>query len=127
MDREHRYNVWKDEVAPRLVEPSDADMGFALDDFPEGRANLVSEWRLADGSTAIVARSRALIPSGVIRAHWRRARHLSFDYATCSIPSGSPTHECRRSSQTDLVGAGKDGSANAPTGMATTPGDASVV
>jgi hypothetical protein len=55
VDREHRYNVWKDEVAPRLVEPSDADMGFALDDFPEGRAYLVSEWRLADGSTAIVA------------------------------------------------------------------------
>jgi hypothetical protein len=50
-----------------------------------------------------------------------------FDYAMCSIPSGRPTQECRRSSQTDRVGATKDGSANAPTGTATIPGDASVV
>src|SRR5438552_14765106 len=43
------------------------------------------------------------------------------------MSSGSRSHECRRSSQTDLVGAGKEGSANAPTGTATTPGEASVV
>ena len=36
----------------------------------------------------------------------------------CSIPSGRPTHECMRSSHTDLRGAGKFGSANAPTGKA---------
>jgi hypothetical protein len=43
------------------------------------------------------------------------------------MSSGSRSHECCRSSQTDVVGAGNEGSANAPTGTATTPGMASVV
>jgi hypothetical protein len=36
----------------------------------------------------------------------------------CSIPSGRPTHGCMRSSHTETRGAGKFGSANAPTGTA---------
>jgi hypothetical protein len=36
----------------------------------------------------------------------------------CSILSGRPTHGCMRSSHTETRGAGKFGSANAPTGTA---------
>ena len=33
----------------------------------------------------------------------------------CSMPAGKPTQECIRSSYTEYEGAGKPGSANAPT------------
>src|SRR5690606_38224621 len=39
-----------------------------------------------------------------------------------SIPCGSPTHGCLRTSYTDTCGGGKPGSANTPTGTLTTPG-----
>lgn len=44
------------------------------------------------------------------------------DQCICSMPSASRSHECCRSSHTEIVGAGKEGSANALTGTATTSG-----
>ncbi len=41
------------------------------------------------------------------------------DYRKCSAAAGGTTQACMRSSYTDTVGAGKRGSANAPTGMLT--------
>jgi hypothetical protein len=53
-------------------------------------------------------------------------RHLHDAWAQpmCSIPLGSPTQGCMQSSHTETRGAGKFGSANAPTGTAMCSGPA---
>ena len=62
--------------------------------------------------------------SGDIPERWRRrgSRLWAGQSQWYSMASGNLTHECCRASHTDHVGAGKVGSANAPTGTATSSG-----
>jgi hypothetical protein len=50
-----RFEFWKDNIQPHLVEPSVAGAGFRLEDFPGDLAYICSEWRLDDGSCVILA------------------------------------------------------------------------
>ena len=45
------FDWWKSEARPRLVDP--ALNGWRLEDFPDERCWVASEWTLANGTTAI--------------------------------------------------------------------------
>lgn len=38
------FRFWKDEVKPRLIEPSDAAKGFCLENYPEEFCYVATEW-----------------------------------------------------------------------------------
>lgn len=38
------YQVWKEEIVNRLVAPIDAERGFRLEDYPDERCYLATEW-----------------------------------------------------------------------------------
>jgi hypothetical protein len=48
------FRFWKEQLAPHLVEPQQANAGVALDDVGE-YAFVASEWRLSDGTCVVVA------------------------------------------------------------------------
>jgi hypothetical protein len=50
-----QYSFWKNELSPHLAEPSSAEHGVSLDEWPDGYCYFASEWRLADECVVIVA------------------------------------------------------------------------
>jgi hypothetical protein len=55
ISRGRRFDFWKDELAPHLLEPADAKAGFRLEDVNDEYAYTAAEWRLADGTAVVVA------------------------------------------------------------------------
>ena len=54
LDPASLYEFLKHEVLPRLVDPSSAEQGFSLDDYPGGYAYLASEWQDDTGAQAML-------------------------------------------------------------------------
>jgi hypothetical protein len=50
------FGVWKSELCPRLVDPSDARID--LDRYPGGRCYFASEWRDAHGCVIVLFEKR---------------------------------------------------------------------
>jgi hypothetical protein len=50
-----RFDFWKDELSPRLAEPTEVDTGFTPDAWPDGCCYVAHEWRLSDGTGVVVA------------------------------------------------------------------------
>jgi hypothetical protein len=54
LDPASLFEFLKHEVLPRLVDPSSAEQGFSLDDFPGGYAYLASEWQDDTGGKTVL-------------------------------------------------------------------------
>lgn len=54
---ETRFEYWKREIKPRLVEPEQAEAGYRLDAFPEERCYLATLWEPAGESPIVLLES----------------------------------------------------------------------
>jgi hypothetical protein len=56
-DGDARFEVWKAELQPRLVAPEVASRGFKLENFPDERCYLASEWRSDQAPVSVLFES----------------------------------------------------------------------